>query len=189
MPESGDHASSPNRTMILAAVGVIAVVALTLAGGLFVFAKDPPLPKATPAPTLLGEAVAMGEARHVGTAAELEVTPGQPPAGGPHYAAPASPGILAAPVDDGRAIHSLEHGIVWISYRADLVSAKDLEVLKAVAQAHPMDGLLSPRPANASAASIVSWGRRLNLNSPVSRQALEEFVVTNVNKSPEPGVR
>lgn len=189
-PAPGDaRASSPNRTMLLAVGGVVAVVAITMVGGLFVFAKERPLPQVTPAPALLGEAVAMGEAKHVAPGAALEVVAGQPPAGGPHYPIPESPGTFDRPVDDGKAIHSLEHGIVWITYRADLVSAKDLEVLRGVAAAHARDVLLSPRPQNSAAASVVSWGRRLNLASPVSREAVEAFVVTNVNKSPEPGVR
>ena len=185
----GDRASSPNRTLVIAVVGVVAVVALTLAGGLFVFAKEQPLPRVTPAPSLLGQVVPMGEAKHVLPGAPLEVTPGQPPAGGPHFAQPAAPGVYARPVEDGNAIHSLEHGIVWISYRPDLVTAKDLEALAAVAQAHGRDVLLSPRAGNASAVSVVSWGRRLNLASPVAAREVEGFVVTNVNQAPEPGVR
>lgn len=185
----GDRASSPNRTMLLAVGGVVLVVALTMVGGLLVFAKEQPLPHVTPAPSLLGEAVAMGEARHVSPGAPLEVVAGQPPVGGPHFEQPVPPGIYAQPLPDGNAIHSLEHGIVWISYRPDLVSAKDLEVLTAVAQAHGRDVLMSPRPGNNAVASVVSWGRRLNLASPVSRQAIEAFVVTNVDQAPEPGIR
>lgn len=185
----GDRASSPNRTMLIAVGGVVAVVALTLAGGVFVFAKDQPLPQVTPAPSLLGEAVAMGPARHVPPGAPLEVVAGQPPVGGPHFEQPARAGIYAEPVPDGHAIHSLEHGIVWISYRPDLVSERDLDVLTAVARAHARDVLLSPRPENGAAASVVSWGRRLNLASPVSRATVEAFVVTNVDQAPEPGIR
>lgn len=188
-PGGGDGASSPNRTMFLAAAGVVLVVAVTLAGGLFVFAKEPPLPQVTPAPSLLGEAVPMGEARHVPPGAPLEVVAGQPPAGGPHFDQPVPAGIYAEPLPDGNAIHSLEHGIVWISYRPDLLTAKDLQVLTGVAQAHARDVLMSPRPQNSAAASAVSWGRRLNLASPVSREAVEAFVLTNVDHAPEPGIR
>jgi len=184
----GDRASS-NRTMLLAVAGVVAAVALTMVGGVFIFARDQPLPKVTPAPSLLGEAVPMGEAKHVAPGAPLEVVAGQPPTGGPHYPIPENPAILSRPADDGKAIHSLEHGIIWITYRPDLLTAKDLEVLTAVAQEHARDVLMSPRPGNNAAASLASWGRRLNLASPISRQAVEAFVVTNVNQSPEPGVR
>ena len=185
----GDRASSPNRTMLIAVGGVIAVVVITMLGGLFVFAKDQPLPQVTPAPSLLGEAVAMGEARHVPPGSPLEVVAGQPPVGGPHFEQPVRAGIYAQPLPDGNAIHSLEHGIVWISYRPDLLSARDVEVLTAVAEAHARDVLLSPRPANSTAASVVSWGRRLSVASPVSREAVEAFVVTNVDHAPEPGIR
>ena len=186
---SASPARSSNRTLLIAVAGVVAVVALTMAGGLFVFARQQPLPKATPAPTLLGEEIPMRPATHVGTAAELDIPSGQPPTGGPHYPFPEAPGIFDKPVDDGKAIHSLEHGLIWISYRPDLITPADLEVLRTVQRAHPKDVLLSPRPGNTAPASIVSWGRRLNLTLPVSAQTLESFVVTNLNKSPEPGVR
>ena len=180
---------SPNRTMLIAAVAVFAIVAVSMAGGALFFAKEQPLPQATPVPNLLGEVVTLKQADHVQTAAQLDIVAGQAPAGGPHFAQPERPGIFTAPVEDGRAIHSLEHGIVWITYRADLIAPADLEVLRQVAAAHPGDVLLSPRPANSGPASIVSWGRRLNLTAPISMMAVESFVVANVNKSPEPGVR
>lgn len=188
-PASSGRAASANRGMLIAVGGVVGIVVLTLLGGLVVFAREQPLPQVTPAPSLLGEAVRMGPATHVPVGGTLEVTAGQPPAGGPHYAQPAAPGIYGRPVPDGHAIHSLEHGIIWISYRPDLVSAQDLEVLTGVARAHARDVLMSPRPENAAAASVVSWGRRLNLASPVTRAAVEAFVVTNVDQAPEPGIR
>jgi hypothetical protein len=188
-PASGGRAASASRGMLIAVGGVVGIVVVTLIGGMFVFAREQPLPQVTPAPSLLGEVVPMGPGTHVPVGGALEVTPGQPPAGGPHYAQPAPAGMYARPVPDGHAIHSLEHGIVWISYRPDLLSAEDLEALTAVAQAHARDVLMSPRPENAAAASVVSWGRRLNLASPVTRAAVEAFVVTNVDQAPEPGIR
>lgn len=178
--------------MLIAVAAAIVVVVVTTAVGLFVFAKVRPLPQAaqgTAAPTLLGEAVTLGEAKHVTSAAGLQRTVGQPPAGGPHFAQSSTPGIYANPIEDGEAIHSLEHGMIWITYRPGLASARDIEILRVVAESRPNDVILSPRPGNASPASVVSWGRRLNLASPVSRRALEAFVATNVDQSPEPGVR
>lgn len=177
------------RPLVLAAVAATVVLAITTAGGLLVFSREQPLPQVTPAPTLLGEAVPMGLASHVDSAAELELTPGAPPSGGPHFASPLGAGISTTPVADGNAIHSLEHGMVWITYRADLIGERDLETLTAVARAHRGDVILSPRPENAAPAAVVSWGRRLILPTPVARETLEAFVVTNVDQAPEPGLR
>ena len=58
---------------VLAVVGVVAVVVVTMLGGVFVFAKDQPLPKVTPAPSLLGEAIPMGEAEHVAPGGAIAV--------------------------------------------------------------------------------------------------------------------
>ncbi len=181
--------SRPRRTMIIAAVAVIVVAIISVGFGVLTFNQSRPLPQATPTLSLLGETVPMGPATHVTAASALEITPGQPPAGGPHFAAPLRAGIATAPVEDGNAIHSLEHGMIWISYRADLIAAPDLDTLRAVAQAHPNDVLLTPRPQNAGPASVVSWGRRLALASPIARQTVEDFIKTNLNNSPEPGVR
>ncbi|MSQ29586.1 MAG: DUF3105 domain-containing protein [Dehalococcoidia bacterium] len=193
------------RGTLLAIAAALALVVATLVAGLLWFANERSLPEAAAppasppaasataqsagAPALLGDVVRWGKARHVTSAAALEVTLGEPPAGGLHFAQPSSPGVYTGTIEDGNAIHALEHGIVWITYRADLVSASDLETLRAVARSRPNDVILSPRPRNAAAAAAVSWGRRLNLASPISRQVIEEFVARNVNQSPEPGVR
>ena len=147
------------------------------------------MPSAPSEAALRGEAVRVGPAAHVAAASALEIPEGQPPAGGPHLIAPHPTGIFEQPVPDGNVIHSLEHGIVWITYRPDLISTKDLETLRAVARAYAGDVILSPRPANSAAVSAVSWERRANMASPVTEKALRDFVTTNRNRSPEPGVR
>ena len=43
-----------------------------------------------------------------------------PPAGGDHSNVWQNCGIYDEPVEDGQAVHSLEHGAVWITYRPDL---------------------------------------------------------------------
>jgi hypothetical protein len=45
-----------------------------------------------------------------------------PPAGGEHYNVWQNCGIYAEPVPTGNAVHSMEHGAVWITYRPDLAA-------------------------------------------------------------------
>src|SRR5690606_12844335 len=44
----------------------------------------------------------------------------KPPAGGVHYDRWLNCGVYSEPVEVGNALHSLEHGAVWITYRPDL---------------------------------------------------------------------
>ena len=47
-----------------------------------------------------------------------------PPIGGPHNAIWMNAGVYTAPVPTERAVHNLEHGAVWITYRPDLPAAQ-----------------------------------------------------------------
>ena len=110
------------------------------------------------------------------------------PAGGPHYAQPLRQGIYDQQIADGNAIHSLEHGMVWITYQPDEVSEADLQIMNDVASDFGRDVILSPRVENSSLIIIVSWGQRLTMDQP-DEQLLRDFVTTNRNRSPEPGIR
>jgi hypothetical protein len=96
-----------------------------------------------------------------------------PLAGGEHAPTWQNCGFYDAPVAEETAVHSLEHGAVWIAYRPDL-PPEDLRRLRAMAddQAYvlvsPVNDLPSPLVATA-------WGRRLVLESAASAD-LEQFV-------------
>jgi hypothetical protein len=137
---------------------------------------------------LRGEAVTMGQATHVATAAELQIPEGVPPAGGPHFINPLPGGVYNEAIEDGRAIHSLEHGLVWITYKPDAVSESQLKALKDLADDRSRDVMLSPRPQNKDAVVVTSWGRRQILKAG-DTDAIKDFISTNLNRSPEPGVR
>jgi len=136
---------------------------------------------------LLGEAVSLPTATHVDVGT-LGPNPPLTPAGGPHYPTPLRQGIYEQPVTDGNAIHSLEHGMVWLTYLPDELSADALRGLNDIASDFGRDVILSPRPENGAPIIVVSWGRRLTLHA-VDDQLLRDFVTTNRNRSPEPGLR
>ena len=172
--------------VVLAAIGgaiVIVVLVLMNSGG----GTSDLDPSTAP---LMGIEVPISTSNHIteDQADQMQITPGIPPAGGPHFATPLNPGIYDEPVPDGNAVHSLEHGIVWISYNADLVSEAGLETLESIANDFGNDVILSPRAENDKAVGIVSWGRYLVFDE-VDEQALRDFIETNVNRSPEPGIR
>ena len=164
----------------MGAVGgaVIIVLALVFTNPLQGSSDDP----------LLGEEREVAAGSHSDNPADVVGLPGEPPVGGPHFTVPAAPGVYEEPVADGNAVHSLEHGIIWISYNPELVDEAALATLEEVASDFSGDTILSPRPQNAMPIAVASWGRLLTLEQ-ADREAIADFVSRNRNRSPESGVR
>ncbi|MHA3947672.1 DUF3105 domain-containing protein [Cellulomonas bogoriensis] len=109
-----------------------------------------------------------------------------PPVGGPHNAIWKNCGFYDEPVSDVHAVHSLEHGAVWVTYDPELPAA-DLRHLEALADRHsfllvsPYEGLASPVVASA-------WGLQVELDG-VDDERLEPFIVRYIQgpQTPEPG--
>ena len=180
--------------LTIGAVGgvVLILVILVLRNPLSSVSEDPQV----------GEAVLLpARAIHTTNPAALIGREGEPPAGGPHFDGPKCvppnggpqcgpwpAGVFAQPVPDGNAVHSLEHGIVWITYNPELLSGEAIDILEHIADDFRRDVILSPRPQNSMAVAAVSWGRVLRLDAP-DEQSLEDFIRTNRDRSPEPGIR
>lgn len=145
-------------------------------------------PRGVSTADLKGVEVAIAAAAHTTNPAELILPEGDPPVGGPHFPVPLRAGTYSDPVQDGNVIHSLEHGMIWISYNKDLLPAAEVQKLEAIQGAHSRDVVLSPRPENTSPISVASWGRLLELDR-VDAQAINNFIEVNRDRSPEPGVR
>ncbi|MDQ5852171.1 MAG: DUF3105 domain-containing protein [Chloroflexota bacterium] len=86
-----------------------------------------------------------------------------PPAGGPHNPVQQNCGIYDQPVRNENAVHSLEHGAVWITYRPDLPAA-DVERLRSLARGHS-HVLLSPYPELPAPVVASAWGVQLKVDS------------------------
>lgn len=145
-------------------------------------------PRSASTADLKGVEVPLAAASHISNPAELIIPEGQPPAGGPHFAISQQAGAFTEPIQDGNVIHSLEHGMIWISYNKDKVSAADIAKLTSIQKAHSRDVILSPRPEDSRPIAVASWGRLLQLDA-VDEQAITDFISTNRDRSPEPGVR
>lgn len=115
--------------------------------------------------------------------------PTSPPAGGDHFGVWQNCGFYTAPLIDEVAVHSLEHGAVWVTY----VPGTDQETLDAIsAQVAPESHLLaSPYADQASPIVLTAWGRRLEVES-WDDPAIESFINDHVGRrsptAPEPGV-
>jgi predicted small secreted protein len=111
--------------------------------------------------------------------------PQSPPVGGPHNPIWQNCGFYSKPVRDENAVHSMEHGAVWITYAPDLPKDR-VEKIKSLTQksyvlASPYPGLPAPLVASA-------WGKQLRLNS-TNDPRLEQFVraYRQGPQTPEPG--
>ena len=96
-----------------------------------------------------------------------------PPTGGEHNPVWQNSGFYDAPVRDENAVHTQEHGAVWITYQPDLPQDQKDTIRQLVegqtcVLASPMENLNSPVVAS-------SWGKQLALES-ADGPDLEQFV-------------
>lgn len=113
--------------------------------------------------------------------------PTAPPAGGPHLGIWLNCGFYTVPVLDELAVHSLEHGAVWVTYRSD-VPAGALSELAALATRLPYL-LVSPYEAQDSPLVLTAWARQLSLDS-LDDARFERFLdvyLFDGPTTPEPG--
>lgn len=109
-----------------------------------------------------------------------------PPVGGAHAAAWQNCGVYSAPVPDENAVHSLEHGAVWITYQPEL-AADELASLQALTRQSRFR-LLSPYPGLDSPIVVSAWGYQLKLDS-AGDARLADFIEKYEQNplGPEPG--
>lgn len=112
--------------------------------------------------------------------------PTSPPAGGDHNSVWHNCGFFTEPVPDEIAVHSLEHGAVWVAYSGELPQ-EELALLEQRAGQEeyllvtPYEGLDSPLV-------LTAWERQLELDS-VSDPRFGEFLDAYLQgpTTPEPG--
>lgn len=85
-----------------------------------------------------------------------------PPVGGDHHGTWLNCGIYEEPVPDHHAVHSLEHGAVWITYQPG-ISEDDLSELQDLASQEFM--ILSPNEGQEYPIMITAWGRQLGVEN------------------------
>jgi Protein of unknown function (DUF3105) len=110
-----------------------------------------------------------------------------PPVGGDHWEVWQNCGFYDEPVMNELAVHSMEHGAVWITYRPDL-AADQVDLIRAYTEEPYV--LASPWEDDTLPAPIVfsAWGAQLLLESLPAPEA-DEFMTTyrEGDTAPEPG--
>ena len=109
-----------------------------------------------------------------------------PPVGGMHSPVWQNCGYYPSPVNNENAVHSLEHGAVWITYEPDLAQS-EVDVLRDMAQQSYM--LVSPYPESMPGPIVASaWGHQMVFDS-ADDPDLSRFVSAYRQgpQTPEPG--
>ena len=109
-----------------------------------------------------------------------------PPVGGPHNPGWQNCGVYTQPVTNDNAVHSLEHGAIWITYQPDLPDA-EIQKLQALTRQSGYR-LLSPYRGLPSPIVLSAWGYQLRLNQaddPRLTNFIEKYELNP--QGPEPG--
>ncbi len=109
-----------------------------------------------------------------------------PPVGGPHNPLWQNCGFYSEPVRSENAVHSMEHGAVWITYQPNLPT-EQVDILRKLGSEQDYV-LVSPYPGLPTPVVASAWNNQLRLEG-VEDPNLERFVrfFRQGPQTPEPG--
>ncbi|WP_353813794.1 DUF3105 domain-containing protein [Agromyces sp. SYSU T00266] len=120
---------------------------------------------------------------HVQGVVDYEQTP---PAGGQHNPAWLNCGVYEQPVPNENAVHSLEHGAIWVTYDPDALSDDDISTLRSKLPRTYV--ILSPFEGLPAPVVLSGWNSQLQVDGvddPRIEAYLEEYWQSQ--NVPEPG--
>jgi len=98
-----------------------------------------------------------------------------PPVGGPHDPRWQDCGVYTQQIRNENAVHALEHGTVWVTYRPG-TSAADVQTLEtALGTVKDKKTILSPYPGQSSPVVATVWNAQLDLDG-ASDPRLQTFL-------------
>ena len=104
----------------------------------------------------------------------------EPPTNGDHDPLWQNCGFYSEPVRDRHAVHSMDHGVVWITYRPNL-PARQVEELRSYGDERYV--LISPYPGQDAPVIATSWRVQLELkgaDDPRLRQFVDQFRISEL---------
>lgn len=127
--------------------------------------------------------VVVAEAVHTNTPISTETAV---PAGGPHSGIWANCGYYPNEINAGNALHSVEHGAVWLTYDPTLLTDNGESLKRFTSRNEKV--LVSAVPNQGSAYIATAWARQLTIDD-VEDIRLGQFVneFTSASSAPEPG--
>ena len=168
---------------VVGSTAAVAVVGLVIAS--FAFAPAPPTSYQAGNSTgreISGVETFQNRSDHVQGAVTYEQNP---PAGGPHNPIWLNCGVYTQPQQNENAVHSMEHGAVWITYDPARVDQAGIDALKAVMPSSY--ALLSPYPDMDTPIAVSAWNHQLTLDDPNDPRITEFFTeYWRSQNAPEP---
>ncbi|WP_244203772.1 DUF3105 domain-containing protein [Streptomyces albovinaceus] len=114
--------------------------------------------------------------------------PMNPPVGGDHNASwmNCDGDVYEKALPDVNAVHSLEHGAVWVTYNGSAAEA-DVAALAERVEKTPFT-LMSPYAGQEGAITLSAWGKQVTVDSADDRR-VDQFLTEYVQgaQTPEPG--
>ncbi|MEU2095880.1 MULTISPECIES: DUF3105 domain-containing protein [Streptomyces albovinaceus subgroup] len=114
--------------------------------------------------------------------------PMKPPVGGDHNASwmNCDGDVYEKALPDVNAVHSLEHGAVWVTYNGSAAEA-DVAALAERVEKTPFT-LMSPYAGQEGAITLSAWGKQVTVDSADDRR-VDQFLTEYVQgaQTPEPG--
>jgi hypothetical protein len=160
---------------------VLLVAVLLMIGGLYLYSES-----GKPVGEDFSKAIElMPERTHIAQGTTTPNYNSNPPTSGPHYDKPAREKFYTEPLPDEHLVHNLEHGDIWLSYRASTTPEQALRVIKGVRDAK---FIATPRENTPNDICIAAWGRLdcFDLNGqPFPEERLTDFIKRYKNKGPE----
>lgn len=198
LAEQMHHAERPregrNRTLTIAA-GVVVVAALAVGGVVLVDWQSGSKAAAASGPKGSGHFVTgpdgvrtwTGPLGRAHTTATVKY-PMEPPVGGDHNPVwqNCNGDVYTKPVNNMNAVHSLEHGSVWVTYNSK-ASKADVDALAAKVRKTPYT-LMSPVEDQADPIMLTAWAHQRSVKS-ASDPNVDRFFAEFVqgSQTPEPG--
>jgi hypothetical protein len=184
------QAVAPSRPWgLIAAAVVVVVFAVAVIGYAVTQVNKAEADKVTAPSQITGLATftyASGQS-HVSTPVTYKESP---PVGGPHDPvwADCTGTVYTVDIRHENAVHSMEHGAVWITYNPDTVSKADIATLAALVKG-VSHRLMSPYKGQDSPISLQSWDHQLKVSSVTDKRIKQfaDFFTQNDSYYPEVG--
>lgn len=170
-----EAAQKRNRLIVLilssvAALAVVSIVVVSIVSG----ATPKPDPASIEIEGLqVFDDLAVGvhvDPQPVDYEAEFGMTP---PAGGDHWQGWLNCGVYTEPQESERAVHSLEHGAVWVTYDPEALGDDDISRLRGSLPSTYV--VLSPYPDLPAPVVASAWGAQIQLDG-VDDERLGDFI-------------
>ncbi|MGW4891315.1 DUF3105 domain-containing protein [Kitasatospora sp. NPDC004240] len=173
------------RRKIVYSVAAGLILAGVLAGGIWAITSASDGAGDTQAPIAGVQTFGTQSRTHVETPVSYPQTP---PVGGDHDPVwlNCNGDVYTEPVPDENAVHSLEHGAVWITYN-EKASPADVEALAGKVQGKPYT-FMSPYPGEQGPITLTAWSTQLVVEK-ADDPRVDDFLARYVQgpQTPEPG--